>query len=185
MEVKKFDTINFTINPLSKGEYDTCSFTNSSFLNSDLSEIVFMECEFENCDLSMARLINTTLCEVKFRSCKLLGLRFDTCNEIGLSVAFDTCNLNHNSFYRMKLRKTLFLNSKLHEVDFTGCDLSSSVFDQCDFAGATFENTILEKADFRNSFNYLIDPERNRIKKAKFSLGGLPGLLHKYDIEIE
>lgn len=27
-----------------------------------------------------------------------------------------------------------------------------------------FENTILEKADFRTSFNYSIDPEKDRIK---------------------
>jgi len=69
-------------------------------------------------------------------------------------------------------------------VDLTECDLASAVFDHCDLAGATFENTILEKADLRTSFNYSIDPERNRVKKAKFSLQGLPGLLNKYDIEI-
>jgi hypothetical protein len=52
-------------------------------------------------------------------------------------------------------------------------------------ANATFENTILEKADLRTSYNYLIDPEINRIKKAKFSKEGIVGLLHRYDIEIE
>jgi hypothetical protein len=43
----------------------------------------------------------------------------------------------------------------------------------------------LEKADFRTAFNYSINPETNRIKKAKFSKEGLNGLLDKYDIEIE
>jgi hypothetical protein len=42
----------------------------------------------------------------------------------------------------------------------------------------------MEKADFRSAFNYSINPEINRIKKAKFSLTGLQGLLGKYDIEI-
>jgi hypothetical protein len=51
--------------------------------------------------------------------------------------------------------------------------------------GATFESTIIEKADFRTSFNYSIDPEKNRIKKARFSLAGIAGLLDKYDIEID
>jgi len=50
---------------------------------------------------------------------------------------------------------------------------------------AAFENTILEKADFRTSFNYSIDPEKNRIRKARFSLAGISGLLDKYDIEID
>lgn len=47
-----------------------------------------------------------------------------------------------------------------------------------------FDNTILEKVDLSSSSNYIIDPEKNRIKKAKFSLLGISGLLRKYDIEI-
>jgi hypothetical protein len=43
----------------------------------------------------------------------------------------------------------------------------------------------LEKADFRSAFNFSIDPEMNRMKKAKFSRTGVFGLLHKYNIEIE
>jgi hypothetical protein len=50
---------------------------------------------------------------------------------------------------------------------------------------ATFDQTILEKVDFRTSYHYSIDPEVNRIKKAKFSILGVAGLLGKYDIEIE
>jgi len=49
---------------------------------------------------------------------------------------------------------------------------------------ATFDKTMLEKADFRTAYNYSIDPDNNRIKKAKFSQSGLGGLLHKYDIVI-
>ena len=102
----------------------------------------------------------------------------------GLSFGFEGGQLDQSSFYRTKLKKTVFKNIQLKEVDLTECDLASAVFDHCDLAGATFENTILEKADLRTSFNYSIDPERNRVKKAKFSLQGLPGLLNKYDIEI-
>ena len=115
----------------------------------------------------------------------MLGLRFEDCNEFGLSFSFENCTLDHSSFYQTKLKKTLFNNSKLQEVDFTGCDLNSSVFNNCDLTRTTFENTVLEKADFRTSFNYSIDPEINRIKKAKFALVGIAGLLEKYDIEIE
>jgi uncharacterized protein YjbI with pentapeptide repeats len=115
----------------------------------------------------------------------MLGLRFDKCSEFGLSFSFDNCQLNHCSFYNTKIKKTHFRNSQLHEADFTGCDLTSAVFDNCDLNRAMFESTIIEKADFRSSFNYSIDPEMNRIKKAKFSIQGISGLLNKYDIEIE
>jgi uncharacterized protein YjbI with pentapeptide repeats len=76
------------------------------------------------------------------------------------------------------------MNLKLYEADFTECDLSGSVFENCDLMRATFDNSILERTDFRTSFNYSIDPEKNRIRKARFSLTGIPGLLNKYNIEI-
>ena len=83
------------------------------------------------------------------------------------------------------MKKTVFRDSLLVETDFAGADLSGATFDNCDLAHAVFENTILEKADLRTSYNYSIDPETNRIKKARFSVTGIAGLLEKYDIEIE
>ena len=83
------------------------------------------------------------------------------------------------------VKKVKFKNCSLQEVDFIESDLSNSIFDNCDLALAIFKNTLLEKADFRTAYNYSIDPEINRIKKAKFSRAGLVGLLDSYDIEIE
>ena len=115
----------------------------------------------------------------------MLGTHFDDCNEFGLSFSFENCHLNHSSFYKAKIKKTNFKNSQLRETDFTEFDLTSSIFDNCDLTQAVFDYTIIEKTDFRTSFNYSIDLERNRIKKAKFSIAGIIGLLNKYDIEIE
>lgn len=115
----------------------------------------------------------------------MLGLHFDTCSEFGLSFSFDSCQLNHSSFYKTKIKKTVFKNSQLQETDFVETDLTSAVFDNCNLQQAMFEQTTLEKADLRTSYNYSIDPETNRIKKAKFSFAGISGLLDKYDIEIE
>ncbi|MBE0539484.1 MAG: pentapeptide repeat-containing protein, partial [Ignavibacterium sp.] len=60
-----------------------------------------------------------------------------------------------------------------------------SSFNDCDLRNAVFDNTNLSKCDFRKAYNYLIDPENNKISKAKFSIMGVPGLLTKYDIMIE
>ena len=76
-------------------------------------------------------------------------------------------------------------NSALHELDFSEADLASAVFKGCDLQRSIFSSTNLEKADLGTSFNYSIDPERNRLKKAKFSLAGVVGLLDKYDIHID
>lgn len=173
------------IDALEKGEYENCTFNNCNFSDRDLSEYKFSDCIFNDCNLSLAKLNKTALRDVKFSNCKMLGLRFDACHELGLSVAFESCQLNHSSFYKTKIKKTVFRNCQLHEVDFAEADLTSSVFDDCDLVRAVFDHTILEKGDLRTSYNYTIDPETNRIRKARFSLPGIPGLLDKYDIEIE
>jgi uncharacterized protein YjbI with pentapeptide repeats len=72
----------------------------------------------------------------------------------------------------------------LIEVDFSESNLRNSIFENCDLERAIFENTNIEKADFRSSNNYVINPDINKIKNAKFSLTGSIGLLAKHDIEI-
>lgn len=83
------------------------------------------------------------------------------------------------------MKKTVFKSCILHEADFTEAILTGSAFDGCDLHRAVFENTVLEKVDFRTAFNFVIDPERNRLKKARFSNANLAGLLAKYDLHID
>lgn len=180
-----FDKIDYKDNLLPAGEYENCQFTNCDFANSNLSSIKFIECRFTECNLSMVKTVKTVFNDCQFNNCKMLGIRFDQCSEFALSFQFDNCTLNHSSFYTSKIRNTVFKNSALQEVDFTETDLTSAVIDNCNLADATFENTILEKADLRRSYNYSIDPEKNRVKKAKFSLSAVAGLLGKYQLDID
>jgi len=182
---KTFQKINFSLNPLPKGEYELCTFINCDFSNTDLSNMVFVSCEFVACNLSLVSINDTSFREVNFKDCKMLGLRFDTCHKFGLELNFNSCNLNHSSFYKVKLKKTSIKDCQLQETDFTECDLTASKIENCNFLNASFDHTVLEKADLRTSYNYLINPEQNNIKKAKFSLSGVGGLLTKYDIEID
>jgi fluoroquinolone resistance protein len=184
-EDEKFEKIDFTTNPLPVGEYDHCVFLKCNFSNADLSNVQFTDCEFIECNLSSVKLNKTALHDIAFKSCKLVGLQFDKCQEFLFSANFDDCILSFSSFYKLKIKKTVFRNTTLHETDFTDTDLTGAVFERCDLARATFENTTLEKADLRTAFNYSIDPEINRIKKAKFSRDGIAGLLEKYEIVIE
>ena len=113
----------------------------------------------------------------------MLGLHFEDCNEFGVSFSFENCTLDHCSFYKLKIIKTVFSGSKLTGVDFADCDLTGSSFPDCDLSGAVFDNTNLEKVDFISATNYSLDPDKNKLKKTRFS-AGLPGLLSKYDILI-
>jgi uncharacterized protein YjbI with pentapeptide repeats len=70
-------------------------------------------------------------------------------------------------------------------VDFMGSDLTEVLFDHCNLRRAVFIDTNLEKADFYSSYDFVLDPEKNKLKKAIFSTEGLKGLLSKYDLVIK
>lgn len=185
IEQQTFTGIDFSKNEFPKNDYENCSFFNCNLTNADLSGINFSECTFKGCNLSVVKLNGTTFRDAHFVDCKLTGMHFENCNEILFSVDFKNCNLTLASFYALGVKKTRFKNCILHEVDFTQSDLSGSLFDNSDFAKSKFDLTNLIKADLRTSYNFSIDPEKNKIKKAKFSSSGIIGLLDKYDIDVD
>ncbi|HTJ11316.1 MAG TPA: pentapeptide repeat-containing protein [Dinghuibacter sp.] len=169
---------------LSLGEYEDCRFNHCDFSGASLAGSRFINCRFTDCNLSLAGLANTSLQEVHFKGCKMLGLRFDTCSAFGMSLSFTDCVLDNSSFYKIKNHFFYAGQSRLREVDFTDADLTGAIFDDCDLRDAHFENTLLEKADLRTATHYTIDPTRNRVKKARFSWPGVAGLLTAFDIEL-
>ena len=185
IEGQLFTRVDFSRQHQDKADYEGCTFLHCAFAKANLTDIRFIDCVFEDCDLSNAKILKTGFQDVTFRGCKMLGLRFDTCDAFGFAVAFDNCLLDHASFYKTRLLKTVFKNSRLREVDFSEADLSAAQFIESDLDQSVFDRTILEKTDFSTAHNYVIDPEINRIKGAKFSLDGLPGLLLNYGLQIK
>lgn len=185
IEDQEFSALDYTKSDLERGTYQYCRFVNCQLSGVTLSHCVFVECEFFECDLSNAKVANTAFRDVKFKNCKMLGIRFEHCNPFLLTMAFEGCQLNLSSFYQLPLKGSKWVECGLREVDFTGADLTGATLDVCDLLDAAFDNTRLEKTDFRTAFNYSIDPENNYIKKARFSLPAVVGLLHKYNIEID
>lgn len=174
------------IDDLSDGpaEFEICVFRNCNFSESDLSDFKFIECEFYDCDLSNVKVSQAMINDVRFFRCKMLGVQFDTCKSFGFSVKCEDCQIDHSVFYQLDLKRSGFKGCHMHGVDFTGADLTKDSLEDCDLTNTMFENTNLEQADLRGAFNYNIDPNTNRIKGAKFSVSGLPGLLQNYGIEI-
>ncbi|SEM75716.1 Pentapeptide repeat-containing protein [bacterium A37T11] len=169
---------------LPRGEYDHCQFLGIGSGLEQLSGLRFAGCTFTDCNLTAANVVKTAFQDVSFEGCKMLGIRFDQCDAMLLELSFKNCQLNMSHFYKLKLKNTSFIQCNLSETDFTEADLTGSIFDGTDLNRAHFERSVLEKADFRTAFNYAIDPENNRIRKAHFSLEGLPGLLGKYGISV-
>jgi len=184
MELLNFEDQIFEHELPSKGNYTHCQFVNLDFKGLDLNEWVFSECEFINCDLSLVKCQQTAFMNVKFKASKMLGFNFETCKDFLFEVRFENSLLNLANFYKKRLKQTTFLNCELKEVDFTMANLNKAVFKECDLAGAIFSETILEEADFRTAYNFSIDPEKNKLKKAKFIASELHGLLQKYQLNI-
>lgn len=184
-ENRRFENIDFTQQLPAKGGYENCTFVNCNFSAVDVGGLNFVDCEFTACNLSNCKMVKTGWRQVSFIQCKLLGLRFDTCNDFLFAVSFDNCKLDFASFFKVKLKGTTFKDCSLHEVDFTEADLTAAVFSNCDLKDASFGATNMEKADFRTAFNYSIDPAENRLKQARFSAQGLAGLLDRYDIIVD
>jgi uncharacterized protein YjbI with pentapeptide repeats len=166
-------------------EFNNCLFKNCNFSNSDFLNVELIDCEFENCNMTMVKLTNAGLKNVKFAGCKLIGTDFSVCKDFMLSVNFHRCNLQYSFYFKKKMKNTQFIDCILKEANFTETDLTKSIFKNCDLANTIFDQTNLSNADFSTSYNFSIDPEINKMKKAKFSQQRLSGLLDKYDLIIE
>ncbi|HTF20170.1 MAG TPA: pentapeptide repeat-containing protein [Chryseolinea sp.] len=182
---QNFSKTSFKDHPLEKGEYENCTFSDCDFSECGLMHFKFIDCIFITCNLSLIKTNDTSFQSASFKGCKMLGIRFDLCKTFNLSLSFDNCTLDHSIFFRLSIKKTIIRDCSLKSVDFTECDLSGSTISRCNLADATIENANLEKVDFRGSVNYRIDPTMNRMKKSKYSLDGLPGLLARYDIVVD
>jgi fluoroquinolone resistance protein len=183
-ENKSFETKIFALELLPEGDYEQCIFSRCDFTEVNLKNFTFIECKFIACNLSNAKVEAVSFRDVKFISSKLIGVDFSVSNPSMISLGFEDCILDYVSFARLTLKKIEFHNCSLIRTFFDDADLSSAKFIGCNLENAVFGKTNLEKADFSTSYNYIIDPENNKIKKAKFSVSGLPGLLMKYDILI-
>ena len=133
----------------------------------------------------MTKLAHSGIKNCDFVNCKMVGVDFSVCNDFLFSVNFKNCQLDYSTFFQKKMKKTHFIECSLKEVDFSEVELAESIFNKCDLMGAIFENTNLVKADLRTALHYSINPEQNKLKKARFSYPGIIGLLEKYDIQVD
>lgn len=165
-------------------EFQSCTFRNCDFSSSNLSRNKFLDCLFEECNLSMLQLDGSTLNDVNFKGCKIMGVNFSKGEDFLFGVGFENCILDYASFAGKKMVKTKFKRSSLKEVSFTQANLTGSVFDECDLLDTVFNRTDLSSVNFTTSYNIILDPELNNLKKAVFAMNQLEGLLTKYGIKV-
>lgn len=169
---------------ISAKEFEECVFIDCDFSECNLHDSNFIDCTFTNCNLSLVSLVNTGLKSVVFNDCKITGVDFSVCSDFLLSLEFNNCQLDLCNFQDKKLINTQYINCSLKEAFFAETNLEKAGFTESNLLGATFDYCNLKEADFTTAFNYLISPNNNKVKKAKFSKDGLSGLLHEFSINI-
>jgi fluoroquinolone resistance protein len=169
----------------SNDSYENCKFISCDLSYANLSGILFIDCVFQDCNLTLIDVTNTGLQNIVFKHCKLSGVNFSKSKDFLFALNFERCMLDNAIFFRKKNKGATFNDCSMLETDLTEADLSNAKFINCNLSRAFFDRTELKNADFRSSYNFSIDPDKNGIKKTMFSLHGLPGLLEKYDINVE
>jgi uncharacterized protein YjbI with pentapeptide repeats len=179
-----FEDVSYAAQVNQRWDFQDCKFKRCDFSNSEFANSKFVDCVFDGCNLSMMRLQGTTLNNVVFKNCKIMGVSFNQCQDFLFTVRFESCILDYSSFMDKKMLKTPFIQTSLKETTFTRANLANSVFDNCNLNEAVFSETDLTGVDFSTSYNYIIDPETNTLRKAVFAISGVEGLLVKYGIKI-
>lgn len=162
--------------------FEKCVFKQLNLSKAVLAQASFINCRFENCNLWLVVLTGTKLNEVDFINCTVIGVDFGQCSAFGFFVSFRECQLDQSYFVDRNLKKTCFLDCSLKEVRFINCDLTGALFKHTNLELAVFVDNTLIQTDFATAYNITLDPDKNKLKKARFSLDELPGLLTKYEL---
>lgn len=163
-------------------DFERSTFVGCDFTQCDYTGTAFIDCTFIGCNFSEAKVNYVSLRGVFFNNCNFTGVNFSMVDSLLFSAEFKDCILNYSKFYTLKIKGTVFTDCSLTAVDFMSTDMTGAMFDNCDLHKAVFIDTIANGADFTTSYNYTIDPERNKLRRARFSQDGLKGLLEKYEI---
>ncbi len=169
---------------LSGAEFYKCRFESCSFGAYKITGARFESCQFVNCDFSLAIFKETELIDVEFDGCKLIGVDW-TLIKNRLQCEFKNCKLDSSSFYGMPLKVLNMIDCSARDADFEEADLTKADLSGCDLLRAKFNGANLSGVDLRGARSYSIDPNKTKVKKAKFSMPEVLSLLDEFDIIIK
>ncbi|ALP40168.1 pentapeptide repeat-containing protein [Aeromonas schubertii] len=171
-----------------KVEFEECRFIGCDLSGAQFRNCAFVNCEFVRCNLSMAAFPWSTLAEVTFSECKLVGIDWTRLTwapyhkEFGLR--FHHCLLHHASFFGLTLQRLVLEECGLHDADLRDADLTRACMRGSDFSRALFRRTRLGGADFGDATGYDIDVRENEVKGARFSRFEALALLESLGLEL-
>ena len=164
--------------------FEKCKLSESSFINCR-----FISSSFISCDLSLVQVPGSYFSGVHFEKCKAIGINWAQAywqgNGVREPIEFRNCALSHSTFLGVDIKASKFIGCELIGVDFRDANLSSVDFSSSDLNKSLFASTDLMRSDLSTARNYQIDPTKNNIKNAKFTMPEVMSLLYSMEIEIE
>ena len=103
---------------------------------------------------------------------------------VGAAANFKKSFLRYCNFSDLNLKKAVFKECKINECNFIDTCLVEADFSDTDLQDTVFHNCDLSKANFSGATNYVINPQVNKVKNAKFSFPEVTGLLKGLEIKI-
>jgi uncharacterized protein YjbI with pentapeptide repeats len=179
-----YENLIYTKADLNFKDFERCTFSRCDFSQCTFLAVTFIDCVFSECNFNGAKINYAAFRTATFIRCEIKDVNFAMCDKLIFDISFQNCTLDFSKFYTLKIKGTTFTNCSLIAVDFMSADLTGVAFIGCDLYRAEFAKAIANKADFRTSFNYTVDPEKTKLKKALFALSEVKGLLFKHDILI-
>lgn len=169
--------------------FSDCSFVRCDFSEAALNACRFIKCRFDDCTMKMTGLRDTALSMVTFAQCHLMGVDWTVGNWTDLSarvspIQFESCMLQYDIFFGLKLRKISFKGCDARETNFAEADLTGADFTGTNLEGATFLKTDLTEANFAKAKHYTLNLKDNITKGTQFSLPEAMRLLYALDIVI-
>jgi fluoroquinolone resistance protein len=174
-----------------RGRVESSEFQDCVFIRCLLSEMVFQKCRFVNCvfrqcDLSLVKVAESSFSSVRFEDSKVIGINWAeadwTLCRRGESLEFYRCAISHSTFIGLRLPDIQIRECMAADVDFREADLAGANFAGTDLVKSMFGQTNLSKADLSRARNYALDPGKNNLRQAKFSLPEAMALLYGLDI---
>jgi fluoroquinolone resistance protein len=167
-------------------EFYDCVFVRCSFVESVFRKCGFVNCAFRECDLSLVQVPESRFSSSRFENTKVIGVNWTEADwattGLGDPMGFLKCAISHSTFIALRLKGIQIRDCVAVDVDFREADLAQADFGGTDLSKSMFGKTDLSEADLSRARNYSIDPGRNVLKGAKFSLPEAMSLLHSMDI---
>ena len=168
--------------------FNDCVFDRCNFTEATINNCRFINSKFINCDLGLMQVPGSSYSGVQFEKCKIIGVNWVQAFWPGLGIwepiEFTKCALNHSTFLGVNLAGSRITQCEAINVDFREAKLSNVDFSFSDLNESLFHATDLQYCDLRDARNYQIDPTKNNLRLAKFSIPEAMSLLYSMEIEI-